>query len=199
MTASPILKTKTASTGLSPIDARSPTTKDVTPEDILNETGRLSAALETFCDLLRSKQSNLASAYQTYEALWNHYILLLRLFDDYRWTSRMKRDGDKSMILRIEAGFTRLLPVVKQAKVALNNKMKEAAQILAVVENTDGDNKDATAAAAASAAMVRDVPETPQSPVPRSSGFNLFKIGLAARRKTQDGITTSSSSPETGA
>ena len=72
MTASPILKTKTASTGLSPIDARSPTTEDVTPEDILNETGRLSAALETFCDLLRSEQSNLASAYQTYEALWNH-------------------------------------------------------------------------------------------------------------------------------
>lgn len=179
MTTSPTLLTKPEPMGFSPVEVQSPTTDDITPEDILNETGRLSAALETFCDLLRSKQSNLASAYQTYEALWNHYILLLRLFDDHRWKSRMRKDGDKAMIHQIERGFTKLLPVVKQAKVALNEKMKDAAQVLAVVQNPEGDHKSTAAA------IVKDIPETPRSPLPQKSRFNLF-----SRRRAQSGITT---------
>lgn len=208
MTASPIIKTKinptNTNTKTTPItnpitlDVQSPTTDDVTPEDILSETQRLSAALETFCDLLKSKQSNLASAYQTYEALWNHYILLLRLFDDYRWKSRMGKEVARQgqgqqergeIVRQIESGFTRLLPIVKQAKVALNMKMKDAAQVLAVVQSTEGDNKgkDATV-------LVHDLPETTKSPVaPKSSRFSLFRIGTAPRRKVQDGITTTSS------
>jgi hypothetical protein len=205
MTASPINKTKTnTNTKSTPItnpitlDVQSPTTDDVTPEDILSETQRLSAALETFCDLLKSKQSNLASAYQTYEALWNHYILLLRLFDDYRWKSRMGKElarqgqGQQErgeMVRQIERGFTRLLPIVKQAKVALNTKMKDAAQVLAVVQSTEGDNKgkDATVS-------VHDLPETAKSPIaPKPSRFSLFRIGTAPRRRVQDGITATSS------
>lgn len=207
MTASPIIKTKinptNNNTKLTPItnpitlDVQSPTTDDVTPEDILSETQRLSAALETFCDLLKSKQSNLASAYQTFEALWNHYILLLRLFDDYRWQSRMGKEVARQgqgqqergeMVRQIESGFTRLLPIVKQAKVALNMKMKDAAQVLAVVQSTEGDKgKDATVS-------VHDLPETAKSPVaPKPSRFSLFRIGTAPRRKVQDGITTTSS------
>ena len=173
---------------ISPTDSHPLTPgSEITPTDIISETARLSAALETFCSLLRGKTTNLASAYQTYEALWNHYILLLKLFDDYRWKSRVRGGAgrDNGMEREVEKGFEELLPLVKRAKTALNGKMKDAVQILAVVESS----------ANTSATLVKDLPaETPRSARAKVSAASFFRLGMAPRRKPTENTATTTES-----
>jgi len=175
-------------TVVSPTDSHPLTPgSEITPTDILSETARLSAALETFCSLLHGKESNLASAYQTYEALWNHYILLLKLFDDYRWKSRVVGGAgrDKGIETEIEKGFAGLLPLVKRAKMALNGKMKDAVQILAVVESS----------ASTSSTLVKDLPaEIPRAARTKVSAASFFRLGMAPRRKPIETMETTTGS-----